>query len=183
MKQQLAIYFCAVIFFGAILSGCSLLPNSTQLPRQNTSKPTLTGTVQITTAADASYSAGLNLAVKQDVVLSGMAIRLLLPKIIVPDGTEPFIVTPEVRDKFWQPLINSLDCETDETHCFADLALITLSPEGSDFQNLDTIAGLNPTVFTAETMGSIILDDQNSLATTKAADSIALDFENQVPTQ
>lgn len=176
-------YLSLVVFFGAILSGCSLLPKSQQPNQQGTTAPSITGTLQVVSVTSASYSAGLKLAVKQDVVLSGMAIRLLLPKIIVPDGTEPFIVTPEVRDKFWQPLINSLDCETDDAHCFADLALITLSPEGSDFQNLDAIAGLNPTVFTADTMGSLMLDDQNSLATTKAAESIALDFENQVPTQ
>lgn len=183
MKQQLAIYLSVVIFFGAVLSGCSLLPTSMQPNQEETTAPSITGTLQVVSVASASYSAGLNLAVKQDVVLSGMAIRLLLPKVIVPDGTEPFIIPPEVRSKFWQPLINSLDCETDEAHCFADLALITLSPEGSDFQNLDAIAGLNPTVFTADITGSLMLDDQNSLATTKTADSIALDFENQVPTQ
>lgn len=188
MKQlRLITSVCFVILSAGILSSCSVLPQQTpqnNVPAtQTASENQLTATLEIESVSQASFSAALRYMSNKTIPLSGVAIRLQFPKQNFGKDIEPFIILESTRAKFWQPLINQLDCESDPNNCFADLALLTLSPNGSDFEGLDSIVGLNPTIFSSQVLKNTDFDSTNSVATTKKAEIITLDLRNAITTE
>ncbi len=165
------------------LAGCGLTqPKLSEVasPMPNVENSSLTATIELEKVDEASFSAQLNYRSSDTVALSGMALRLVFPKQDAGANIEPFIIPETTRAKFWQPLINQLDCTSDSINCYADLALLTLSPSGSDFSGLEQIVGLNPELFTATTLAKTALDTEISKVTTKEAAVITLDLNNTV---
>lgn len=179
--QQMTASLVITTFLAIFLAGCGLTQPKlleSNMPISDADKSTMTATIELTIATQASFSAELNYTNSDNVALSGLALRLVFPKQDVGTNIEPFIIPETTRAKFWQPLINQVDCATDQLNCFADLALITLSPSGSDFSGLEQIVGLNPELFSPSIIKNAKLDNEVSKATTKEAAIITLDLKN-----
>lgn len=177
------ISICVILGSSLLLTSCTL--PQPKPPSENPTDATegnqlLSATIVLESSNEASFSAELQFIPTETIPLSGLALRLIFPKQTIEDGVDPFIIPETTRKKFWQPLINQIDCVSDTESCYADLALLTLNPSGSDFSGLDQIAGLNPTVFSATMIESLRMDATNSKATTKKADVIELELINNV---
>ncbi len=182
-QLQKIISICVILSFSLLFTSCTLPqlqpPSESPQDAAEENQP-LSATILLESSNEASLSAELQFVPTETIPLSGLALRLVFPKQIMEAGAEPFIIPEATRKKFWQPLINQLDCASDTNSCYADLALLTLNPNGSDFSGLDQIAGLNPAVFSATMIESIHMDATNSKATTKKADVVVLELINNV---
>jgi hypothetical protein len=182
-QLQKIISLCVILGSSLLLTSCTLLqpkpPNQSPADTTEGNQP-LSATIVLEPSTEASFSAELQFIPTETIPLSGLALRLIFPKQTIEDGVNPFIIPETTRGKFWQPLINQVDCVSDADSCYADLALLTLNPSGSDFSGLDQIAGLNPTVFSATMIEGLQMDTANSKATTKKADVIVLELINNV---
>lgn len=182
-QLQKIVSVCVILGSSLLFTSCTLLKPKT--PGQSLTDTTegnqpLSASIVLRPSKEASFSAELQFVPTEANPLSGLALRLIFPKQTVKEGVDPFIVPETTRKKFWQPLINQLDCASDTNSCYADLALLTLNPSGSDFAGLDQIAGLNPAVFSATMIENLRMDTTNSKATTKKAEVIELELINNV---
>lgn len=171
---------CSLLF-----AGCQLLPKTA--PRSETpanqaaTDASLLATISLEQSPTASFAGVLQYSSHSKEPLSALALRLEFPKQVISDETVPFVIPDSVQTAYWQTVINQLDCSSIETICTADLALVTLSPTGSELSDMPFFAAINPDVFSPGTlMADLRLNAEYSLATTKAADPITLDFSNHL---
>lgn len=177
--------FTFVVLSSLIFAGCQILPSTapkTEMPTSQTATDAgLQATILLEQSPTASFSGVLRYSSQSSEPLSALALRLEFPKQAISDETVPFVIPDSVKTAYWQTVINQLDCSSSETICTADLALITLNPTGSELSNLPFFAAISPEVFAPGKLTTeLMLNAEYSLATTKTADPIKLDFSNQL---